>query len=353
MINTIVTKQLLHRYGLNGLADELKQLQDYLDTQIILNNKDVSVKLHKLLSSGGKRLRPSLAYISAGIADELFGIETGAEVPDVEGPSAEMEANGEKILTLMIMLELMHTASLIHDDVIDGAPLRRGLPTLHMTNGEHTAVHCGDFILGKTMGLLDAFSDTPINRMLVNTSKEMCLGEICQMQSAFSFELQTEESYFQQIKRKTALLLADSCHTGAIVGGLPLELQDALRDFGYNVGMAFQLTDDILDFTGDKSFGKAIGQDMRLGIFTLPLLHAFGHHPEREKLIRIAEKRNKSESDMSFLLEGIEMTGGLAYTQEVADRFKQKAMDSLVSLPEGSSKRALLQIAEKTTDRRQ
>lgn len=172
----------------------------------------------------------------------------------------------------MCMLELMHTASLIHDDVVDSADKRRNVPTITATSGRQAAVQCGDYLLAKAMERLSLYRGSGINETLAQVSSEMCFGEFYQQRTLFSLHAQTLETYYDQIRRKTACLLPASCYTGALSGRVSQEKAGYLAKYGEYLGLAFQIKDDILDFCADPGFGKKAGQDLRNGIFTLPIL---------------------------------------------------------------------------------
>ncbi|MDO4572627.1 MAG: polyprenyl synthetase family protein [Clostridia bacterium] len=206
--------------------------------------------LMRLVSAGGKRLRPSLAYWCWRMAGE-----------------AERD-----VLPLMLMLELMHTASLIHDDIVDGAGTRRGCPALHTLVGERAAVQGADYLLARAMERLGAYRGRGVNECLTAVSIEMCRGELWQREALRGRAEQTEESYFVQIRRKTAGLIEAACRCGVLAASRDGAMAERLAAFGLNLGMAFQLRDDLLDFTGEGLPLKPAGLDGRGGIRTLPAL---------------------------------------------------------------------------------
>lgn len=228
-----------------AIADMETRLEELCGSAHLPMTKD----LERILMAGGKRLRPSLAYVCYSI-----------------GADQSME-----IVPLMCMLELMHTASLIHDDIVDEAEIRRNVKTIHTTSGKTAALQSGDYLLARAMEYLHIYKGTGINEALADVSTQMCLGEFQQMKYLYDTKAQTVERYYEQVRRKTAYLLATSCYAGGIAGGLPKEQVEALRSYGEQIGIAFQLKDDVLDFVGTGIFGKASCQDLKRGIFTLPV----------------------------------------------------------------------------------
>ncbi|MCU6762468.1 Heptaprenyl diphosphate synthase component 2 [uncultured Roseburia sp.] len=305
------------------LKESLGEMEAQLKTLCRSDQLEMSKDLERVVMAGGKRLRPSLAWICHRIGD-----------------GKKME-----ILPLMCMLELMHTASLIHDDVVDDAPLRRGVETIHQTSGRHAAVQSGDFLLARAMEYLHLYRGTGINEALADISLQMCLGEFQQMEHLFHIKAQTQEIYFEQIRRKTAYLLATSCYTGAIAGGLNDAQTEALKCFGEQIGIAFQLKDDVLDFTGTDDFGKRRGQDLRRGIYTLPVLYAFENRPD-ESMQQLAAKQNKTEDDMEILLQYVSMSQGIEYTEFQIHACSRKALKALEKIPDSDEKEALKELAQ-------
>ena len=305
------------------MTEMIREMEALLRT---LCHSDASVMtrdLERMVMAGGKRLRPSLAWVCWKL-----------------GKEEKLE-----ILPLMCMLELMHTTSLIHDDVVDDAPLRRGACTIHETSGRKAAVQSGDFLLARAMEYLHIYRGTGINEALAEISTQMCLGEFQQMQSLYDVPASTQESYFQQIKRKTAYLIAVSCYTGALAGGLSMQEALALRSFGEQIGIAFQIKDDILDITGTDILGKEKGQDIRRGIFTLPLLYAFENQPSTT-MERLAAKKEKNQRDVEELLEYIVSSKGLEYAEFQIRICSQRAVKALEVIREGKEKDALIQMAQ-------
>ncbi len=309
------------------LFGELQNMLTKMETELldfrIGERPEMEDGLKGLIRAGGKRLRPCLAWV-------CYQMGTSQELP---------------ILPLMCMLELMHTASLVHDDIVDDAAYRRNVPTIHSLTNRRTAVESGDFLLGKAMEYLKVYRGTGINEILADVSAQMCRGEFSQMENLYQTAGQDEETYLMQCRQKTAYLIAASCSCGAAAGGLDQTQKDALRDYGEGIGIAFQLKDDLLDFTADQAFGKKRGQDLKNGIFTLPVLYAFSKHPD-PAMIRLAERRDKTQADLEQILAYVKETKGIEYTLKRIDDVTKDAVSRLSVLPESMPKQALIRMAE-------
>lgn len=285
--------------------------------------------LLRVVFAGGKRLRPTLAFLCAGA-----GTPAGPALDP--GP-------------LMCMLELMHTASLIHDDVVDGAGERRGVETIHKTSGVEMAVQSGDFLLAQAMQMLSFYRGTGINETLEAVSGEMCRGEFQQQRTRFSLTAQTRALYESQIRRKTSSLLAASCYTGALSGGLSRQDARRLERYGDRLGMAFQIQDDILDFTAPPGFGKQAGQDLRSGVFTLPVLLLKPQIPA--DLWALMEKRDKTGREVEEILCYVKASGALEEARREAEDLGEQAVQALDGLRGTPERTALGLLARRLTHR--
>lgn len=203
-----------------------------------------------LLEAGGKRIRPMFVCLSARLA-------------------ANADFNAVK--NASVAIELIHMASIVHDDVVDDADLRRGRETIKSKWGNHIAMYTGDFLFAKSLEYMTEIKDVAAHKMLSHVTVELSTGEIEQLKDKYNFD-QSVRNYLRRIKRKTALLIAASCGLGGVVSGQSEADYQKLYRFGYYVGMAFQITDDVLDFVGtEKELGKPAGEDLRQGNVTLPV----------------------------------------------------------------------------------
>lgn len=318
-----VKKQLNDDVLYEQMQEAVREMEAQLLTMCRCEQLAMAEGLERVVTAGGKRLRPRLAWICHRIGKE----------------------NKKEIIPLMCMLELMHTASLVHDDVVDDAPTRRGVVTIHQTQGRHFAVQSGDFLLARAMEYLHIYRGTGINEALADISTQMCLGEFQQMASLYDTRQQNLETYYEQIRRKTAYLIATSCYAGAVAGGLTKIQAEALKNFGEQIGIAFQLKDDILDFTGTGVFGKPTGQDLRRGIFTLPVLYALENNPD-DAMRALAEKEKKTEQDLQDLFAYVSESRGLEHAEFQIRVCSHQALRALEVIPACSEKDALIQMAQ-------
>lgn len=253
------------------------QLEKICSTPNVQMEKD----LKRVILSGGKRLRPALAQAS-------YDITADTSLP---------------ILPLMVMIELMHTASLIHDDVVDKGMVRRCVPTINATSGDLAAVRSADFVLGRAMELLKIYKGSGVNERLAAISEQMCIGELKQL-DVLGKSI-SEEEYMDLIEKKTALFIEGAAYCGALAGGADEETLKAVEKYGYNIGMAFQIKDDILDCTGGKQLGKERSQDEKKGLITLPKIIGIEAAEERvkeysENAIRAIEPIKNGRSKKAF-----------------------------------------------------
>ncbi|MGY4690111.1 heptaprenyl diphosphate synthase component II [Salibacterium sp. K-3] len=277
-----------------------------------------------LLHAGGKRIRPVFVLLSA-----KFG-----------------HYEIDRIKHIAVALELIHMASLVHDDVIDDADLRRGSKTIKARWDNRVAMYTGDYIFAKAIEKASFFENEAIHRVISNAMMEMCLGEIEQIRDQYNWD-QHFKTYLRRIKRKTALLIAVSCQLGAISAGASRKDQNRLYYYGYNVGMSYQIIDDILDFTGtEKELGKPAGGDLKQGNVTLPALYAM-HHDSfcRGEINRLIGVPEKEPQDISTLLDMINRSGGIEYSKTLSRKYLEKAYRSLDGLEDISAKKSLLDIA--------
>lgn len=310
----------------DALYWELQELLGGMDKELLSvcdAEGPMGAELERIVAAGGKRLRPMLAalcYRMGGRTD--FDIQP-----------------------LMTMLELMHTASLIHDDVVDNADLRRGRRTINRSRGNAAAVQSGDFLLAKAMERLHIYRGTPINETLAEVSAQMCVGELQQQKLRFDARAQTLDLYLTQIKRKTASLMAASCRTGAIAGGMDIEHAGMLGIYGEKLGMAFQFRDDMLDFSEEAVSGKAAGQDLKSGVFTLPIIRLL-ETGVPESVRGLIMKRDKTCEEISRLVDDVRRTDALAYTEKAVREKIGEAVEALQCFPVSPEKSALARLAQ-------
>ncbi|MFC7682019.1 polyprenyl synthetase family protein [Paenibacillus sp. GCM10028914] len=284
-----------------------------------------------LLKAGGKRLRPVFV---------LMGGKFG-------------NYDIDKLKYIAVPLELIHSASLVHDDVIDDAETRRGKPTVKSKWDNRIAMYTGDYIYGKALMLTTNLGNPEIHRILSKAMIEMSIGEMEQIRDFFNTD-QDVRRYLLRIRRKTSLLIAVSCQLGAMAADADRTIANSMYRFGYNVGMAFQIQDDLLDLCGtEKQIGKPPGSDMRQGNITLPVIYALQEQQLRETLLEEIKHIHSlnGQCDVSKAVEIIKSSAGIARSEQLADRYIQKALDALETLPDNKTKKQLKDIAHFVTKR--
>ncbi|AIQ42403.1 polyprenyl synthetase family protein [Paenibacillus sp. FSL R5-0912] len=282
-----------------------------------------------LLKAGGKRLRPVFV---------LMGGKFG-------------QYDLDKLKRVAIPLELIHSASLVHDDVIDNAELRRGEPTVKAKWGDKIAMYTGDYIYAKALVMTSELKNPRIHQLLSKAMVEMSIGEMEQIRDFFNSG-QSVRHYLRRIRRKTALLIAVSCQLGALAAEAEPETARLLYNYGYNVGMAFQIRDDLLDLSGtEKQIGKPPGSDMRQGNITLPVIYSLQDSRLREGLMEELERIRAGNGGVGRAIDLILSGDGIARAEELASRYISKALEALEQLPGNRTKRNLRDIAFFVTGR--
>lgn len=288
---------------------------------------------HTLLS-GGKRLRPALALLSARLVGRTFP--------------------AERAYAAASAAEMIHMASLMHDDVVDEAPERRGRPTANSVFGNGITVLTGDFLLAKSISLLAHNDDNlAIVRVFSDVTVGMAEGEVLQASVAHDLTI-TPDTYEEVIRRKTALFLAGCCETGAMVGGGTPDEVAALQQYGLHLGVAFQIADDLLDFLGDpKNTGKPLGTDLKDGRVTLPLIHALAVSDAETKanLSELFNRQDLSDTDIASITGIIARSGGFEYARNEAEAHAERAVRCLETFAPTPFKETLENLARYVTAR--
>lgn len=293
------------------VAEQIHQVEDLMRTQAAGYHPDLQAALEHLLKSGGKRIRPTLTL--------LVGRMLGA--------------SEKSLITLAASIELLHTATLVHDDLIDGALLRRGIPTINARWSPGATVLTGDFLFARAAKLAAETNSIPVMRLFAETLTIIVNGEIAQM---FGNRCQTDlEDYYRRIYAKTASLFEASAGCAAMISPVNEETISDLRHYGRELGMAFQIIDDILDFIGEEGqLGKPIGSDLRQGIVTLPLIYYLHHHPtDPQSQALLNGQCPTSEDEILELVTKIRQSPAIKEAHQEAERFVRNALNYLQRLP--------------------
>ncbi len=326
-------KEVIRRdLDLSLIRDDLDEVEKILLDQVASEVALVNQVGRHLLNSGGKRFRPCLVLLSS----RLFGHE------------------GRDSLVCAAAVEYAHAATLLHDDVIDEATCRRGRPSANRLFGNKASVLVGDYLLFQGFQLVMRLRNMRILDVINKTAVRMAEGETKELENLGNLNLD-EVDYFSVITNKTAILIQASAQIGAILGSADPSQEKCLSDFGLNVGIAFQLVDDALDYTADESqWGKKVGKDFHETKPTLPLLHSYasGSDTARSRMEKFFKKRCRVKSDFSEVLGYISGTDSINYTLNKAGDYIEQAKRNLDSFPDSEPKRALLAIADYIVERR-
>jgi octaprenyl-diphosphate synthase len=277
-----------------------------------------------IVGGGGKRLRPVLLLLSAG----AFGYH---------GPHRH---------ELAAVVEFIHTATLLHDDVVDESRLRRGQATANALFGNAAAVLVGDFVYSRAFQMMVEVDNMRVLRVLADATNVIAEGEVMQLMNCRNPDIR-EDGYLEVIRCKTAKLFEAATRLGAILGGAPREQEDAIADYGMHLGTAFQLIDDVLDYSGEQAaIGKNVGDDLAEGKPTLPLIYCIQHGtPEQAQLVRHAIEHGGRDG-LAAVVQAIRSTGALDYSRAQAQRESRCACDALARLPRSRQRDFLLQLAD-------
>ncbi len=306
------------------VADDFSRVNDLIIQRLSSDVPLVEKIAQYIIESGGKRLRPLLVLLSSQAAGYTR----------------------DDHLKLAAVIEFLHTATLLHDDVVDTSDMRRGRSTANARWGNAPSVLVGDFLYARAFEMMVELESLPIMNVLSHATAVIAEGEVMQLMNVKNPDL-SEAQYMQVIHNKTAMLFEAASHTGALLAGANDSQERALRDYGKHLGLAFQLVDDVLDYRGDaETMGKNVGDDLAEGKVTLPLIHAMAQGTdEARQLIRQAIRKGGLD-DLSDILALVETSGALEYTMERARAEASKASDCLTQLEDSPYRTALEQLTE-------
>ena len=319
MISTLSTADIFAPIQADLQAVEVKMREAALGNQ----HPALTSALEHLLASGGKRVRPAVALLSA----RLFDAEPGRAV------------------ALAAAIEMLHTATLVHDDLIDGSLLRRGLPTLNAQWTPGATVLTGDFLFARAAALASETGSVRVMNVFSRTLMIIVNGEINQM---FVGRGQaSRDGYLQRIYAKTASLFSVAAEAATILGQADEHTISAMRHFGREVGMAFQIVDDILDFTGNEAhLGKPVGSDLRQGLFTLPVLNYLDDHPDDRDVAALLNGRSGDAERVERVVRAVRDSGAIGRAHDEAKAYIARAQASLAGIPANEYRRALSDLAD-------
>jgi len=311
------------------IQEDLVKVEDRLRLVCEVDFPWLSKLLEHSLKSGGKRIRPALVLL----AGKFYNYDLSYLLP------------------VATAIEILHTATLVHDDAIDNSLVRRGRPTINKVWGEDKAILLGDYLLAKSEELVADTQNLRVIKLFAQTLMTISSGELNQAFSAFNLE-QTRQQYLQRISSKTASLLSLVTESGAILSQAPEKSVEALKGYGYNLGIAFQIVDDILDFIGtEEEMGKPIGLDLAQGTLTLPAILLLERYPEDNPVSRLFQNEDRQRN----IELAMELVRNSSITQEcyaVASDYCARACHNLSLLPDNASRRSLIKLADYVVKRR-
>jgi octaprenyl-diphosphate synthase len=317
------------------IASDLEEVEKELEESIKSTVPLVYEISRYILGSGGKRLRPTVLLLASGAC----GL-----------------TNGKERILSAVALELIHTATLLHDDVVDGASLRRGKTASNVIWGNKASILVGDFMLARALGLIHSCGNLELIGVVTDAAAKMAEGQIIEVMSAKNMVEFSERVCFDIIHNKTASLIESCGKVGAILAGAGDRVKEALGQYGLNLGIAFQLIDDALDYSStSEEFGKEVGQDLYEGKVTLPLIYAL------QKASAVEKKRVKEillqgdgfrKEEFDFVFNIVEKYRGVERTKLVAKKFSDKGKEAISGLPQNAFKESLFLLADYITERK-
>jgi heptaprenyl diphosphate synthase len=322
---SIVSEELLE-----PIAADLQEFERRLYDSIASDLGPMASAMEHIVKAGGKRLRPALVILSARLGS----------------------ADRDEIFNLAMGIEFIHTATLVHDDLIDNSATRRGIRTIHEALGPNPAIIIGDYYFAKGAHLLSAIGEPSIDSAISHAVMTICMGELMQMTSRRDYE-QSVDTYYRKIESKTATLLSTCCYAGGIVSGMRPEEIESLRRYGFNLGMAFQIVDDVLDYVATTAeMGKPVGADLRQGTVTLPLMLALKDREAGSKLRVLLDKRELDDEDYDTVVALVRDSPAIAEVESHAQQFANRARAELATFPQSPARATLERMGDYVVERR-
>ncbi len=320
--------------ALAPLAPSMKGVEREIERLITTPVKLVADIAAHVLGAGGKRLRPALTLLSAQMCGD-----------DEADPAS-------RVITCAALVELTHTTTLLHDDVVDGATMRRGKPAANLVWGNETSVLVGDYLFAQVFVTASRRGIAELMHPLAHATAQMCAGELLETQMRGFWEM-TERQYLDIVALKTGSLTECSCRMGALAVNAPEEQVELLGTFGRSIGVAFQIVDDVFDIVLEaEQIGKPVGNDLREGAITLPMLHALEFSLDREELRQILASDEKSDDDIERAIQILRGGDAVGSAMRVAREYVEAAQNVLDSFPDGNAKSMMCDIADYVLARR-
>ncbi len=305
------------------IQEDLDQVEDRLRSVCEVDFPQLAELLDYSLRGGGKKIRPALVLLSG----KFYNYDLA------------------RLLPMAVAIEVLHTATLVHDDAIDNSLVRHGCPTVNKVWGEDKAILLGDYLLAKSEELVADTQNLQVIKLFARAIMTIASGELNQAFDAFNLE-QGRQQYLQRIAGKTAALISLATESGAMLSQAPERVVEALKGYGYNLGIAFQIVDDILDFSGtEEEMGKPVGSDLTQGTLTLPAMLLLESRPEDNPVRRWFQNRDKQE-DVKAAIELVRSSSIIEDCYKLASDYCDRACRSLNLLADNASRRALMKLAD-------
>lgn len=327
------TQKIMEHIGLTEVVffdlvqERLRRVEGRMLSQANPHHLDLQAALKHLVSSGGKRVRPAVALLTGEMLD----------------------GDDDRVITLAAAIEMLHTATLVHDDLIDGSLLRRGIPTINAQWSPGATVLTGDFMFAAAAKLAAETDSVAVMRLFADTLAVIVNGEITQMFA--SHGVASRENYYRRIYAKTASMFVLATGAAAYLSPVDEGIAEAVRTYGYQIGMAFQVVDDILDFVGDQSaIGKPVGGDLRQGLVTLPAIYYAEAHPDDPDMQRVLQG-DFDGAHIDRLIQAIRNSDAIAQATQEARDFIGRGVRALDNLHDGRAHQALIQLAHYIVER--
>lgn len=318
------------QFSKNLIAPELKIFERKFAESVKSQTPSLDRIMKYIIKRKGKQLRPMFVFLSAKLHGEV----------------------NESTYRAAALVELLHTATLVHDDVVDESLERRGFLSINAMWKNKIAVLVGDYLLAKGLLLSTSTEEFKHLHILSDAVSKMSEGELLQMEKARKLNLE-EDVYFEIIKGKTASLLSSACGVGAWSTTKDESVTERMKDFGEKTGIAFQIKDDLFDY-GTNDIGKPTGNDLKEKKLTLPLIYTLNKidASERRKIIYIVKNQNKIPEKIDYVLKKVVETGGIDYATRVMESYRDKALEILYTFPDNDARKALEELVRYTTDRK-
>ncbi|MBI9067174.1 MAG: polyprenyl synthetase family protein [Salinivirgaceae bacterium] len=313
------------------IKEEMKNFQPYFKTYLKSKASLLNIIINYILKRKGKQMRPMLVFLVARLNGEV----------------------NESTYHAASLIELMHTATLVHDDVVDDSNMRRGYFSVNALWKNKIAVLLGDYLLAKGLLLAVHNEEFALLKIVSQAVEEMSEGELIQIEKARKLDID-EETYFEIIRKKTAALMVACTAAGTHSVGVNGSAMEQMKEFGECLGMAFQIRDDLFDYDRNGSYGKPSGNDIKERKMTLPFIHALNNCKPKEKsqILRMMRKKNKSIEMVDYIMDFVKSYGGIEYASVIMNDYKNKALNILSEFPQNEANHSLVQLVEYTISRK-